>query len=295
MHDDQVDLTLDQMQALVADNFPELADLPLRPIHGPGTVNAIVRIGQQHAARFPLRLMPESEVRQWLEREAAATAEIAEVATVPVPEVLGLGRPGHGYPLWWSVQTWLDGETGHESDPGGSDAFADDLVELVAALRGADTRGRRFSGSGRGGELEVHDPWVQTCLANSGHLLDVDALSRLWEELRGLPLQASEVMTHGDLIPGNVLVRDGRLIGLLDCGGFAPADPALELVGAWHLLDAGPRERVRTGLGSSDLEWRRGMAWALVQALGLGWYYEHSNPLMAQLGIRTLGRLLELA
>ena len=55
------------------------------------------------------------------------------------------------------------------------------------------------------------------------------------------PSAAGEVMAHGDLIPGNVLVCDGRLAGVIDVGGPGPADPALDLVGAWHLLEAGPR------------------------------------------------------
>ena len=35
-----------------------------------------------------------------------------------------------------------------------------------------------------------------------------------------------------DLVPGNVLVAGGRLVGVLDVGGLAPADPALGLV--WY-------------------------------------------------------------
>ena len=50
-------------------------------------------------------------------------------------------------------------------------------------------------------------------------------------------------MSHGDLIPGNVLVAGDRLSGVLDTGGFGPADPALDLVSAWHLLAARPAGR----------------------------------------------------
>ena len=75
-------------------------------------------------------------------------------------------------------------------------------------------------------------------------------------------------MTHGDLVPGNVLIDDGRLVGVLDTGGFGPADPALELVCAWHLLDSPRRERLRAALGCTDLEWERGRAWAFEQAMG---------------------------
>jgi aminoglycoside phosphotransferase (APT) family kinase protein len=100
-------------------------------------------------------------------------------------------------------------------------------------------------------------------------------------------------MNHGDLVPGNVLVSGGRLAGVLDVGGLTPADPALDLVGAWHLLDAGVRPLLRTQLGCDDLEWERGKAWAFAQAMGLVWYYLDSNPSMSGLGRRTLDRLLE--
>lgn len=61
-------------------------------------------------------------------------------------------------------------------------------------------------------------------------------------------------MSHGDLVPGNVLVAEGTLVGVLDGGGFGPADPALDLVSAWHLLDRDRREQLRRTLGSSEVE-----------------------------------------
>jgi aminoglycoside phosphotransferase (APT) family kinase protein len=100
-------------------------------------------------------------------------------------------------------------------------------------------------------------------------------------------------MTHGDLIPGNVLVAQGRLAGVLDVGGFGPADPALDLVGAWHLLEAAPRQALRDALGCDELEWRRGKAWAFEQAMGAAWYYRESNPAMSEMGQVTLRRLID--
>jgi len=65
----------------------------------------------------------------------------------------------------------------------------------------------------------------------------------MWADFRELPRVSPDLMCHGDLIPGNLLVANGRLAGILDCGGFGPADPAVDLVAGWHLLDAnrGPR------------------------------------------------------
>ena len=59
------------------------------------------------------------------------------------------------------------------------------------------------------------------------------------------------------------------------------------------LLEALPRDALRRDLDCSDLEWERGKAWALQQAMGLPWYYAKSNPTMAANGRRALGRLLE--
>jgi aminoglycoside phosphotransferase (APT) family kinase protein len=134
---------------------------------------------------------------------------------------------------------------------------------------------------------------MQTCFEHSENVLDVPRLRRLWSSLRELPRSSvDDVMSHGDLMPGNVLVSGKRLVGIIDVGGLGPADPALDLVAAWHLLESGPRQALRADLGCDDLEWARGMAWAFEQAVGLIWYYLRSSPSMSELGRRTLNRIM---
>jgi aminoglycoside phosphotransferase (APT) family kinase protein len=90
----------------------------------------------------------------------------------------------------------------------------------------------------------------------------------MWAQMRSLPRRTADVMVHGDLVPGNVLV------------------------GAWHLFDAGPRQALREDLDCGDLDWERGRAWAFQQAIGLVWYYAETNPAMSRLGRSTLARLV---
>jgi len=99
-------------------------------------------------------------------------------------------------------------------------------------------------------------------------------------------------MTHGDLILPNVLVTDGRLAGIIDVSGMAPADPALDLVGAWRILEAGPRQVLRDDLRCGDLAWERRKARAFEQAIGLVWYYLETNPAISLLRRRTLHRIM---
>jgi len=292
MHAGQLAISPGTVRELVDDQFPSWRSLAISAVDSQGTVNAIFRIGGQFAARFPLQPGDAGTVRRQLEAEARAAGDLAGRTRFRTPEPVAIGEPGAGYPLPWAVQTWLPGVTATDADPGESDAFAHDLAEFVRGVRSIGTGGRRFGGRGRGGDLRSHDTWMQTCFARSGQLLDVPRLRRVWDAMRELPRGASDdVMSHGDLIPGNVLVSGGRLAGILDVGDLGPADPALDLVAAWHLLEAGPRQVFRDDLGCDDLEWERGKAWAFEQAMGAVWYYAVSNQAMSRMGRRTLERL----
>src|SRR3954464_5957005 len=293
MHDGELTVTTSMVRQLIDEQFPEWRGLTVKRVGTSGTVNAVFRIGEDLAARFPLLPDDIEEVRRQLHSEAEAGAELAAHTRFPTPVPVAMGEPGAGYPLPWSVQTWLPGVVAADEDPGESAAFARDLGGLIGDLRAIDTQGRTFAGTGRGGDLRSHDAWMETCFRHSEHLLDVPRLRRIWATLRALPRGAAEdAMAHCDLIPGNVLVSAGRLAGILDVGGFGPADPSLDLVSAWHLLEAGPRQVLRDHLGSDNLEWERGKAWAFVQAMGLVWYYVKSNPPMSRTGRRSLERIL---
>jgi aminoglycoside phosphotransferase (APT) family kinase protein len=293
MHPNQLTVSIDAVRALVADQFPDWADLPVRAVVTHGTVNALFRLGDRLTARFPLMPGDVAETRRWLEEEAEAARELLGRTRFATPEPVALGAPGHGYPMPWSVQTWVPGTVATEADPAASVAFASDLAEFVEGVRAIDPRGRTHPGHGRGGDLTSQDEWMAICFARSADLLDVPRLREMWASLRVVPRgDGPDLMNHGDLMPGNVLVAGGRLAGVIDVGGFGAADPALDLVGAWHLLDPEPRRVFRDRLGCDDREWRRGMAWAFAQSMGLVWYYETSNPTMAAIGRRTLARLV---
>ena len=295
MHAGQLLVSAVAVRQLVDEQFPQWRELPIRCLASQGTVNALFRIGDTLLARFPLEPGDIGATRRLLQSEAKAARELLGRTRFPTPEPVALGEPGAGYPLPWSVQTWLPGTVATDQDPGESIAFAHDLAQFIHGVRAIDTRGRTFCGRGRGGELPSHDAWMETCFERSEHLLDVPQLRRTWAAMRVLPRTAPDVMTHGDLIPGNVLVRGGRLAGVIDVGDLGPTDPALDLVGAWHLLEAGPRQVLRGDLECTDLEWERGKAWAFEQSMGAVWYYADSNPAMTLMGQRTLHRIMAAA
>jgi aminoglycoside phosphotransferase (APT) family kinase protein len=212
---------------------------------------------------------------------------------VPTPEPVAIADPGHDYPLPWAVYRWLPGTEAGTAGVASSTAFADDLAAFVTALRSMDREGRAFHGRGRGGLLPSQDHYVATGLARSRGLIDVDALRRLWVRLRKTPRpDVPDAWTHGDLMPGNLLAADGRLCAVIDVGGLSPADPALDLMPAWNLMDPHGRLAFRAALDADDAEWDRGKGWAFAQAIGCLYYYRRTNPVMSETARRTLESLL---
>jgi hypothetical protein len=95
------------------------------------------------AARLPLEPRDVAATRRWLRSEAVAARELLDHTRVPVPEPVAIGEPGAGYPLPWSVQTWVPGRTASQDDPSESEDFAHDLAEFIEQVRAIDTNGRK--------------------------------------------------------------------------------------------------------------------------------------------------------
>jgi aminoglycoside phosphotransferase (APT) family kinase protein len=99
---------------------------------------------------------------------------------------------------------------------------------------------------------------------------------------------------HTDLIPPNLLVRDGRLVGVLDFGGVATGDPAWDLTPAWFVLDEGSRRRYR-GLLEEHVDqaaWTRARGAVASQAVIALPYYLETNATMVSVARRGIDALL---
>src|SRR3954463_14133125 len=107
MHADEPELDEALGRRLLAEQFPEWADFPLRRIEPSGTVNAIFRLGDGLAVRLARRegpTAPGGKEVEWLPR-------LALLLPVQIPVPAAQGRPSEGYPWFWDVHTWVEGET----------------------------------------------------------------------------------------------------------------------------------------------------------------------------------------
>ncbi len=273
MHADEADIDVPLVRRLVAAQFPDWADLPVEPVASAGTDNAMFRLGADLAVRLPRiagAVRTIAVEQEWLPR-------LAGRLPVAVPMPVGAGVPADGYPWPWSICRWLPGENPSTGGPG----LAKELAAVVTALRGIDPAGAPRSG--RGVPLATRDAPTRAAIEASTGLIDVDAVTAVWEDTLRLPeWQGPPTWAHTDLSPGNVLVADGRLTAVIDWSIAGVGDPTVDLIVAWNLLPATARPTFRAALAVDDDTWLRGRGWALSISLIQLPYYQHTNPVLAE-------------
>ena len=255
IHDDERDTSVAVVRRLVDEQFPAWRDLPLERA-GDGTVNAIFRLGDELSVRMPRR-------GAWGHDEECILGTLASQVPVEIPRFVARGDG-------FTVHTWVDG-----AFPDGW-LSAGDVAELLLALRAADATNAPEPAGGRGRPVAERDAAVRDALTR----VEAPGALELWEEaMRAPEWEHARVWVHCDLDRRNVLVRDGRLSGVLDWSGAGGGDPALDVMAAWKLVAPEERNRFRELLDVNDATWLRAKGWAVSQALiALGYYTLDNYP-----------------
>jgi aminoglycoside phosphotransferase (APT) family kinase protein len=287
MHEDEVPTDVALVRRLVAEQFPGWAGMNVAPVPSSGTVNALYRLGDDLVVRLPRiawALAGAEREREWLPR-------LAPLLPVEVPTLVAVGEPGAGYPWSWTVYRWLDGVNPAVGNSTNADLLAEDLAELVLAFRRIELAGPPTR---RGAALATRDDETRAALAALVGTIETGPAEEAWDAALRLPdWQGSSVWIHGDLLPGNILVSDGRLSGFLDFEAAGVGDPACDLIPAWAVLPRRSRRRFRDAADVDDATWGRGRGWALSIALIALPYYVETNPPFAALARHMIREVLE--
>ncbi len=155
-HADSVAIDVSLVGRLVAAQFPQWADLPIRPVEFDGWDNRTFRLGKVMSVRLPSAGGYAAQVdkeHRWLPR-------LGPHLPLPIPVPLAKGEPGEGYPWPWSVYGWLDGEHATLKRIADLHGFASALAGFLVALQRIDPTGGPAPGPHnffRGGPLTVYD------------------------------------------------------------------------------------------------------------------------------------------
>ncbi|MFZ7089279.1 aminoglycoside phosphotransferase family protein [Curtobacterium sp. RRHDQ10] len=281
-------VTEDLVRALLRDQHPDLAALPLR-IVASGWDNVVLRLGDDLAVRVPRREVAAHLVdheQRWL----PVLGDLVR-GTVPVPTPVRIGVPTPEYPWHWSVVPWFDGQPAI-----GTDAERPQVVDALAAFVIAlhvPAPPDAPHNPVRGGPLAGRADVVAERLA-SGAVPHADGVSAVWARaLAAPPYAGPPVWLHGDLHPHNLVVSDGRLAAVVDFGDVTAGDPATDFATAWLTTNGREaRGRFRASVTADDATWMRARGWAVTMATAVVVATRPGDGLHV-MGLRAIDALLD--
>jgi aminoglycoside phosphotransferase (APT) family kinase protein len=269
MGNERVEITADLISALLRDQHPDLADLPLS-LGALGWDNQLWRLGHDLAVRLPWATEDADEL---LLKEHNILPALAPRLPIPIPVPKRLGRPSELFPRTWIITTWVPGEPADRMPATNGVVAADTLAAFLSVLHEAAPSKAPVGRHGRGGPLAASGGGVAHFLklaTDRGLIANSDKVRDVWEDASTAPdWSGPATWIHADLHPANVLIRDGNFCGVIDFGDLCAGDPACDLGAAWLLLPDGALDRFYEGYlpGADQATKRRARGWGLLKAL----------------------------
>jgi aminoglycoside phosphotransferase (APT) family kinase protein len=252
---DKVQINVSLVRRLIDTQFPQLADLLIKPVEFSGWDNRTFHLGDHMLVRMP----SAADYAAQVEKEQRLLPKLAPLLPLPVPEPLAIGEPAEEYPWKWSINRWLPGDAATNAPITNLCDFAANLAQFLTALERIDSTG----GPLRGGPLTPYDAETRSALSILKDKIDIDTATEVWETALATTWQGPAVWIHGDISTGNLLVQEGKLSAVIDFGQLAIGDPACDLAIAWTLFKGESREVFRSTLPLDAGTWARGRAWTL--------------------------------
>ncbi len=284
----EVDISVELVRALLAEQHPDLAELELE-LMGEGWDNVMYRLGDDYGLRMPRRAI----AAPLIENEQRWLPELATRLPLAVPTPVRVGEPGQGYPWRWSVVPWFDGANAEIADLRDPFEAATSLGWFVRDLNVVAPSDAPHNPYRAVPLADRHDVTVER-IAQLADEIDAVAITAVWDEMCAAPVyDGPRLWIHGDLHPANVVVREGVITAVVDFGDISAGDRAVDLAGGIMLFEGAALATFRASAGAEDDDdlWRRAYGWALVHSLAC-LSNSADNPTINAIGERTLHAVL---
>ena len=269
---------------LLAEQYPDLSHLPLEYLDS-GWDNVIYRLGDRFCLRLPRRQLAATLI----ENEQTWLPRLQDFLTLPIPLPWRIGQPTAYYPWRWSILPWLEGLSAESALPGNDQAkIFGSFLKSLHQLAPLEAPSNPF----RGGSLTIRAQDIEARLQRiEPEITQIYTQVReIWQYVLDIPLDVSSRWLHGDLHPGNVLVLQGKITGIIDWGDLTSGDIATDLAGIWMLFpDSTTRKEAIAEYGDiSPATWSRAIGWAIYFGVTLLDVGLAGNQKQAVVGARTL-------
>jgi aminoglycoside phosphotransferase (APT) family kinase protein len=277
------DLVLNLLQ-----QHPDLINLPLQ-LFDSGWDNVIFRLGNNLSVRLPRRKIAATLI----ENEQTWLPQIADRLTIPIPTPYRIGKPTVRYPWRWSVLPWLTGVPADLEKPNSNQA---PLLALFLRSLHLPTPPNAPINSVRGVPLKQRETIIKERIQRLEHKTNLitQTIKHIWHKALNTPIDVKSTWLHGDLHPGNILVKNGIITGIIDWGDLTSGDLATDLASIWMLFgDRNSRQSAIAQYSMSEPTLQRAKGWAIYFGITLLEIGLIDNPRQAIIGKQTLRAVTE--
>ena len=254
------------VEKLIQEQFPEWAHLEVKPVKLSGHDNRTFHLGDQMSVRLP----SDAAYAPQVEKENKWLPILSKELSLPISAPIAKGNPSEEYPWSWSINKWVEGETVTKENVHDLNEFATDLGSFLVALQSIDASNGPIAGAHnfyRGGLISVYDQEARVAIENNKDVFDEALLKHFWNLALRSTWERKPVWVHGDIAPGTLLVKDGKLSAVIDFGILGVGDPACDAAMAWTFFDKNSRNIFKEILRMDEETWNRARGWALWKAL----------------------------
>lgn len=260
-----MNISVELVEKLISEQFPQWKELKVKPVKHNGHDNRTFHLGDKMTVRLPSGKAYEPQVQ----KEAKWLPILARNLSLPITEPVAEGCPTADYPYVWSINKWLSGDTVTRNNINLS-VFAEELANFLLEFESITASDGPIAGPHnfyRGGNLSVYDSETKEALHKLKGEINIEKCQLIWQQALSSKWENEPVWIHGDIAPGNLLVQNGHLSGVIDFGILGTGDPSCDLAMAWTFFDKESRDVFIKSMNLDKDTWNRSKGWALWKAL----------------------------
>lgn len=280
-------ISVSLVKKLIEEQFPKWKDLKITPVKNSGHDNRTFHLGTDMTIRLPShqRYSPQ------IEKEFNWLPKLKPHISIEISSSLALGIPSKEFPFHWSINKYIEGTSLLDISLDDQKNLAMDLNRFLRELQDIDTTGGPKAGKHnffRGGNLSIYDNEAKEALLLEKDTLPIDILKKIWNNSLDSHWNKNDVWVHGDIAPGNLIIKDNKLNAVIDFGILGIGDPACDYAIAWSYFNSSNRKIFLKGVSDETINRARG--WALWKALIT--YYDRNERISANAKF-TINSILE--
>ncbi|QTD56353.1 aminoglycoside phosphotransferase family protein [Parasphingorhabdus cellanae] len=260
----EIDTTL--VNKLIAQQFPKWSNLTLTQVIPGGWDHRTFRLGETLSVRLPSAECYAAQI----EKEYYWLPILEDQMPVSIASPIALGVPTSDFPWPWSIFQWIEGNAATIQEISITKDFPDTLASFLIVLHKCPITDAPKPDSHnffRGAHLSYYSKQIERVIDSLGKQIDQAAVRDLWSTAIASQWEQEPVWIHGDVAPGNLLLKSGKLTAVIDFGCCAIGDPSCDLTIAWTGLNKHSRRIFRDAIPLDEQTWERARGWAIWKAL----------------------------